>query len=170
MIFEKMLSSDHPYTLEATRYIAASSGKDGMIGGQVIDIENENTKISLELLNELHALKTGALIRAACVMGAILSGADSKACELMGEFGSLIGMAFQVKDDILDKIGDAKELGKPVGSDEKNNKTTYLTYFDCEECENIVKELTDRAEKILDNYENSEFLKKLINYLIYRTN
>lgn len=168
--YEKMLSSDAFYGVDATRYILNAAGKDGMIGGQVIDIENENKKISLDLLNELHALKTGALIRAACVAGAVLGGASKEEIELFGEFGSLIGMAFQVKDDILDKIGNVEDLGKPIGSDEKNNKTTYLTYFDVSECEKIVKELTIRAEKILEKYEGKgKFLRELINYLIVRT-
>lgn len=167
--YEKMLDSHLEYSKEATRYILKSAGKDGMIGGQVIDIENENNKISLELLNELHALKTGALIRASCVSGAILAGADQDTVEKIAEFGSLIGMAFQVKDDILDKIGNTKDLGKPVGSDEKNNKTTYLSHFDLEECENIVTLLTKRAEEILLTFgEKSEFLKELINYLTQR--
>ena len=167
--YEKMLDSDHKYSKEATRYILKSAGKDGMIGGQVIDIENENSKIPLELLNELHALKTGALIRAACVSGAILAGADSDIIDKIARFGNLIGMAFQVKDDILDKVGNTKDLGKPVGSDEKNNKTTYLTHFSLEECENIVADLTKEAEEILESFgEKSEFLKELINYLITR--
>lgn len=168
--YEKMLSSDAFYGIDATRYILNAAGKDGMIGGQVIDIENENKKISLDLLNELHALKTGALIRAACASGAVLGGASKEEIELFGEFGSLIGMAFQVKDDILDKMGNVEDLGKPIGSDEKNNKTTYLTYFDISECEKIIKELTLRAEQILEKYEEKgEFLKELINYLIVRT-
>lgn len=167
--YEKMLDCDFEYSKEATRYILKSAGKDGMIGGQVIDIENENNKISLELLNELHALKTGALIRAACVSGAILAGESQENVEKIGEFGSLVGMAFQVKDDILDKVGNTKDLGKPVGSDEKNNKTTYLSHFDLEECENIVAELTKRAETILESFgSKSEFLKELVNYLIVR--
>lgn len=166
--YEKMLSSDISGGIKAVRYILNAAGKDGMIGGQVIDIENENNKISLELLNELHALKTGALIRAACVAGAVLGGASEEEVGLLGEFGSLIGMAFQVKDDILDKVSSTEELGKPVGSDEKNNKTTYLSYFGIDECENIVKELTERANEILDKFENNEFLKELTNYLIVR--
>ncbi|MBR4892825.1 MAG: polyprenyl synthetase family protein [Clostridia bacterium] len=167
--YEKMLSCTLPDTLKGARYILNCAGKDGMIGGQVIDIENENKKISEDLLNTLHSLKTGALLKASCALGAILAGEDDKTIELMAEFGSLIGMAFQIKDDILDKTGDAKDLGKPIGSDEKNNKTTYLTYKSIEECEDIIKNLTARADKILDRFEGkNHFLKDLINYLIVR--
>ncbi len=167
--FEKMLDCDIPNSLEAARYIASSSGKKGMIGGQVIDIENENKNIPLELLNELHALKTGALIRGACVAGAILGGGNKEKVESIAKLGSLIGLAFQIRDDILDKISDEETLGKPIGSDEKNNKTTYLTYFDVSECEEIVRDLTSRAEKILDEFgEKGSFLKSLIGYLSSR--
>ncbi len=167
--FEKMLDCDIPNSFEAARYISKASGKDGMIGGQVIDIENENKNIPLELLNELHALKTGALIRSACAAGGILGGGTKEEIESLAELGSLIGLAFQIKDDILDKISDEETLGKPIGSDEKNNKTTYLTYFDISECEKIVCNLTDQAEKILDSFgEKGAFLKALVSYLSSR--
>ncbi len=167
--FEKMLGCEIPNSVKAARYIANASGKSGMIGGQVIDIENENKYIPLELLNELHALKTGALIKSACAVGGILGGASENETERLAELGSLIGLAFQIRDDILDKISDEETLGKPIGSDEKNNKTTYLTYYSVSECEKIVCDLTKRAEKILDGFgEKSAFLKALISYLSSR--
>lgn len=167
--FEKMLDCEIPHSREAAKYIAGASGKDGMIGGQVIDIENENKIIPLELLNELHSLKTGALIKAACAVGAILGGGSEEDIESLAKLGALIGMAFQIRDDMLDKISDNETLGKPVGSDEKNNKTTYLTYFSLSECDEKICELTLQAEKILDTFgERGEFLKKLIRYLSSR--
>jgi len=169
--YEKMAETVIPYGIEAMSEIAKAAGKSGMIGGQIIDIENEGKKIDLNLLNELHALKTGALIRVACKAGAILGGAAPEEAELLGEFGSLIGMSFQIKDDILDKTSSAEELGKPVGSDEKNNKTTYLTHFSIEECEDIIKQLTERANKIIDSFgERGEFLKELARELTGRNN
>lgn len=167
--FEKMSESDNVNALKAMREISKASGKSGMIGGQIIDIENEGKDIKLDLLNELHALKTGALIRVACKAGAILGGATESEAELLGEFGSLIGLSFQIKDDILDKISTAEELGKPIGSDERNNKTTYLTHFSKEECEDIIKQLTDRANEIIEIFgERGEFLKQTANYLLER--
>ena len=167
--FEKMLDCENENTLCAAKYLVNASGKSGMIGGQVIDIENENKKIPLELLNELHALKTGALIRAACAVGAILGGGSKEEIEAFAKLGSLIGLAFQIRDDVLDKISDEETLGKPIGSDEKNNKTTYLSYYSVSECEEIIKKLTVEAELILEKYgEKAEFLNTLVNYLSSR--
>lgn len=169
--YEKMSETIIPYGTEAMCEIAKAAGKSGMIGGQMIDIENEGKKIDLNLLNELHALKTGALIRAACKAGAILGGASVNDAEILGEFGSLIGMSFQIKDDILDKTSSAEELGKPVGSDEKNDKITYLTHFSIEECEDIIKQLTERANEIIDSFgARGEFLKELARELAERNN
>lgn len=169
LAFEKMINSDADNQKEAMKVISSSSGYRGMIGGQVIDIENEGKKIPLELLNELHALKTGALIKSSCVTGAILGGGSKKDIELFDEFGSLIGLAFQIKDDILDKTSTKEVLGKSIGKDEQNEKTTYLTHFSIEECQNIVNDLTIRANEILSYYgEKGEFLKELANYLLNR--
>lgn len=169
--YEKMLESPLMTSGYAMKEIAKAAGKSGMIGGQVVDIENEGNKIELELLNELHALKTGALIRAACKAGAFLGGASYEDAEKLGEFGSLIGMAFQIKDDILDKTSSLEELGKPVGSDEKNDKTTYLSHFSIEECEDIINQLTERANIIMNDFgERGNFLKELATDLIGRNN
>lgn len=167
--FEKMLASEHENACKAAFIIAKAAGSDGMIGGQTIDIENEGKKIPLKLLNELHALKTGALIRASFMAGAVLGGADEKTAALLGEFGSMTGLAFQIKDDMLDVISDENTLGKPIGSDAKNNKTTYLTYFSIEECEKIIKDLSDKCLKIAEEFgEKGEFLKGLNEYLLNR--
>ncbi len=169
--YEKMLESDLENSKQAMKVIATAAGKDGMIGGQVIDIENEGKFIELKLLNELHALKTGALIRGACLAGAVLGGANEEDAALIAEFGSLIGMSFQIKDDILDKISSADELGKPTGSDEKNGKTTYLSHFSVEECEDMIKQMTLRANEIIDAFgERGEFLKGIAKMLIERNN
>lgn len=169
--FEKMLSSDHENGPAAAYIIAKAAGTDGMIGGQTIDIENEGKKIPLKLLNELHALKTGALIRASFMAGAVLGGADEKTASLLGEFGSMIGLAFQIKDDMLDVTSDELTLGKPIGSDAKNEKTTYLTYFSLEECENIIKDLSEKCDKIADEFKDKgKFIKGLNEYLLNRIN
>lgn len=169
--FEKITEANHPNGQAAGYIIAKAAGSDGMIGGQTIDIENEGKKISLNLLNELHALKTGALIRASFMAGAVLAGADEETCTLLGEFGSMTGLAFQIKDDMLDVTSDEETLGKPIGSDEKNEKTTYLSYFSLEECENIIKDLSEKCNQIADKFgERGWFLKELTKYLLNRKN
>lgn len=167
--FEKMASANHENGQAASYIIAKAAGSDGMIGGQIIDVENEGKKIPLKLLNELHALKTGALIRASFMAGAVLGGADEKTSNLLGEFGSMTGLAFQIKDDMLDVTSDEKTLGKPIGSDAKNEKTTYLSYFSLEECEDIIKDLSEKCNKIADEFgEKGWFLRELTNYLLNR--
>jgi len=167
--FEKMSETEHEFGLKAAHILAKAAGADGMIGGQMIDIENEGKKIPLKLLNELHALKTGALIRASFMIGATLAGADDETVNKLGEFGSMTGLAFQIKDDILDVTSDEETLGKPIGSDAKNEKTTYVTYFSLEECENIIKELSEKCDRIADEFQDKGwFLKELTNYLMRR--
>ncbi|MBR4979592.1 MAG: polyprenyl synthetase family protein, partial [Clostridia bacterium] len=141
----------------------------GMIGGQTIDIENEGKKIPVKLLNELHALKTGALIRASFAAGAILAGASDEDVQRLSKFGSMTGLAFQIKDDILDAYSDEETLGKPIGSDVKNKKTTYLTHFSLEECEQIIAELSEKCDEISSAYgEKGDFLKGLTKFLLKR--
>lgn len=167
--FEKITSTNHEHALKAAYVIAKAAGEDGMIGGQVIDTENEGNKIPLKLLNELHALKTGALIRASYMTGAILAGADEETVNKLGQLGSMTGLAFQIKDDILDVTSDEETLGKPIGSDSKNNKTTYVSYFSVEECENLIKELSMKCNEIADEFgEKGEFIKSLTEYLMLR--
>lgn len=169
--FEKMAFANHENGQAVAYIIAKAAGSDGMIGGQTIDVENEGRKIPLKLLNELHALKTGALIRASFMAGAVLGGADEKTAALLGEFGSMTGLAFQIKDDMLDVTSDVETLGKPIGSDAKNEKTTYLTYFSLEECEDIIKDLSLKCCEIADKFgEKGRFLKELTEYLLNRIN
>ncbi len=167
--FEKMSECELFGAGRAMFVIAKAAGADGMIGGQTIDIENEGKKIPLKLLNELHALKTGALIRASFVAGAILAGAPDEDISRLGEFGSMTGLAFQIKDDILDAYSDEETLGKPIGSDEKNRKTTYLSHFSLEECEHIISDLANKCDDISSVYgEKGNFLKGMTKFLLKR--
>lgn len=167
--FYKMCEVLIPEARNAMSLIAKSAGAEGMIGGQVIDIENEGKRIPLQLLNELHALKTGALIRAALGAGAILGGADEENLEKLLKFGSLTGLAFQIKDDVLDAVSDSETLGKPTGSDEKNNKTTYLSYCSIKECEELIKELSSECIAIAESFgEKGQFLKEMTEFLLNR--
>ena len=167
--FLKMTEFKNPYTSDAVAMLARAAGSEGMIGGQIIDIESENKTISLQQLNELHALKTGALIRVALGIGAVLGGASENELSSLLKFGSYTGLAFQIKDDILDAVSDNETLGKPVGSDEKNNKTTYLSFCSIEECEELVKDLSANCIEIAESFgEKGEFLRELTYYLINR--
>jgi geranylgeranyl diphosphate synthase type II len=141
-----------------------------MIGGQVVDVEEDQQNgISRNRLNFIYALKTGALIEASMMIGAILAGATDEQVDLMEQVASKIGLAFQIQDDILDVTSDTETLGKEVGSDIKNNKITYVVFEGIERSKSDVKRLTDEAIEILNDlpYENP-FLTELLEFLVYR--
>lgn len=155
--------------LQAVRILSNNSGWFGMIGGQVVDIASEGKEINLEELQYIHKLKTGALIKASCMMGAVLAGCENT--EAVEKYAECLGMAFQIQDDILDVIGDEKALGKPVGSDEKNNKSTYVTLCGIESAKEYAKEYFNKALDALEPFgENADFLKDFTVYLLNRNN
>lgn len=125
--------------------LAKYAGASGMAGGQVIDLLNENTKAPLEVLREMDYKKTACLIKAACELGCISANADESQIEAASEYGECIGIAFQIQDDILDVTSSDEELGKPVGSDRQNCKSTYVSLLGIDECRRIVNELTIQA-------------------------
>ena len=173
MAFEIMLCSndnqiDPTLKLKAAHFIASCSGADGMIGGQVIDLENEGKDISEEVLMRLYKDKTAALLRAAAVSGAILGGASDEKIAVADSFALNLGLAFQIVDDVLDYVGDEATLGKPIGSDEKNNKKTYVTFHGIDGSIKKAKELTNKALESLSAFENTEFLEQLSLYLCDR--
>lgn len=155
--------------LRAIKILADSSGTEGMIGGQVVDIESENKKISLDELRYIHLLKTGAIIRSACVIGAVMSGADEEKINAVDEFAKNLGIAFQIRDDLLDVISTEEELGKPIGSDAKSDKCTYVTLIGREKSEQLVDEYSKKAIDALEIFkEKADFLKKLAEYMSVR--
>ena len=150
--------------------LATQSGYNGMIGGQVIDIENENQQISEDMLYTLHALKTGALIKCACELGVIMAGGDEKMLEAAEKYGENIGLAFQIQDDILDVIGNAECLGKSIGSDKENGKTTFVTLYGLEKSKKMADECFKKAYNTLNEINgNKEFLIALTDFLNNRT-
>ncbi len=157
----------------AMRILARKAGVFGMIGGQVVDVEAEKKqlKVTEDMLHFIYELKTGALIEASMMIGAALAGASEEEIEQIESVASKIGMAFQIQDDILDVEGDEAVLGKPVGSDERNHKVTYVTFAGLDKSKQEVKRLTDEAINELNSipYKN-EFLVELLNYLVYRDN
>lgn len=153
---------------EAVSLLAQNSGVNGMLGGQVIDLIFEKASPFVKDLLTVYRMKTGALISAACLMGCISAGADEKQMEAASQFAYSLGVAFQIQDDILDIVGDESVLGKPVGSDAENEKSTYATIVGIEKAKEDVKRLTDIAITSLDAFEDSNFLKELALSLINR--
>ncbi len=160
---------DADVAVNAIEELSRCAGSRGMIGGQIIDLANENNPdVKIETLQLLDNLKTGALIEAACVMGCIVAKADSKKIEAARTFASKIGLAFQIKDDILDVTSTAEKLGKPIGSDAENGKSTYVGILGIERCQALVEELTDEAIKALDIFPENGALLEYAEYLAKR--
>ena len=150
---------------------AKASGEAGMIGGQVVDILSEQKEPSLELLEYIHTHKTGALIAASVRIGAILGGADQAQLEAFTRYAQQLGLAFQITDDILDVVGDAEKIGKPVGSDEKNQKATYPLLFGLEKSRQMAQDAVDAAIDALASFgEDADMLRQLALYLLQREN
>ena len=160
--------------LAALDILAGKAGIYGMVGGQCADIcaENATEILEDEMKDTLHYIdenKTGALIEASLMTGAVLGGASAQQVSMMEKIGSNVGIAFQIQDDILDITSTSEVLGKPIGSDEKNGKSTYVSLYGMDNARDSVKKLSEEATDILDGlgFENS-FLHELFNYLIYR--
>ena len=175
LAFEIMLesASNKPDNLEnkikAMAYIAKSSGVRGMIGGQVIDIESENKEVSIETLEYMHRCKTGALIKAPVVSAAIICNASDEDLQSLELFAGNLGLAFQIKDDILDVEGSTEKLGKKVGSDASNKKTTYVSLYGLEKSKQMLKETSEQAIKSIEKFgTKAVFLKELAEYLVIR--
>ena len=152
----------------AARLLAAASGASGMVGGQIIDLESEGRRVSLETLEFMHNQKTGAMICAAAQMGCVIAGAGKDRIEAAGEFARRLGLAFQIVDDILDVTGDRDKLGKPIGSDSENEKTTYITHLGLEKSKQLADRLTEEAVRRLDIFPDHAFLSEFARYLVAR--
>ncbi len=149
--------------------LARATAAQGMIGGQVIDMDNETRDdVDEANLRYMYSLKTGALIRTACRMGCIAAGADEEKISLADEYAAKLGLAFQIIDDILDVVSTTEELGKPVGSDAENNKTTFVTVMGIERAKEEAERISREALDILDSFEDSEFLRALTMELLDR--
>ena len=158
-------------TIAAMSEIATASGTEGMIGGQVIDIESENKQIDAVTLMTLHLNKTGALIMAAAKVGALLAGGGRDDLLTVEEFSRYLGLAFQIKDDILDVEGNEESLGKKIGADEENKKSTFVSIYGLEQSKKILEDYTQKAIDALSSYgERAEFLIELSKFLLSREN
>ena len=153
----------------AMQILAKKAGIYGMIGGQVVDVASAGKKISGDKLNFIYELKTGALMESAMMIGAVLAGADEEGTEAAERIAGKVGMAFQIQDDILDVTSTTEILGKPVYSDEKNEKTTYVTWKGLEAAEAEVKRLSEEAVEELRKLDPADtFLEELLLSLIHR--
>lgn len=155
-------------TVKAAKELAKAAGVMGMVGGQVLDLQNEGKKVGIPDLQKTDELKTGELIRAACVLGCVCAGADDKKIAAAEKYAHDIGIAFQIVDDILDVTSDEETLGKPIGSDEENQKSTYVSLLGIEKSRKTAEELTLNAQKALDAFDGDvtslkNFAEKLKN-------
>lgn len=158
-------------SLRAAYEIANAAGAEGMIGGQVVDVMSEGKKISKDELKYMHLKKTGALIEASISAGAILANAPQNEQEKLKEYGEKLGLAFQIKDDILDVVGEAKILGKNIHCDEELEKTNFISVYGLKKCEDICLELTEDCVGILNRLSvNTDSLKDLTIDLLKRQN
>lgn len=164
------LTADATRVARAMGLLAKKAGIYGMLGGQVIDVEAEgNQNLTLDQILEIHTLKTGALLEASMMIGAVLAGADEEDMGKLERIARNIGIAFQIQDDILDLTGTMEELGKPIGSDKRNEKVTYVTLEGIEKSAKEVKRLSDEAVMLLHSLQkDSEFLEQLILSLVNR--
>lgn len=155
--------------LKVVREMAIAAGPNGMVGGQAIDLESEGKHIPMETLKKLHMGKTGALFRAAIRSGAILAGADEKQLADLTAYADAFGLAFQITDDILDVVGNEAIIGKPVGSDERNDKSTYVTLTSLETARELAAQVVADGVKALEGFgDKAVFLRELLESLLAR--
>ncbi len=171
IMIEKIIET--PYLMDrgikAMQIISSASGVKGMIGGQVVDLESEGKRIDEETLDFIHLTKTSAMIEASINAGAIIGGATEIQYNELKNYGRSIGLAFQIVDDILDVIGDEAKLGKKVGSDISNEKSTYPSIYGIEESKEIATQLLGNSLKSLEIFdEKADFLRALVEFLRVR--
>lgn len=177
LAFEVMLSAQTLKKVPADRaakaacILARCCGADGMVGGQVIDLLYEEKEADETVIHKIHRLKTGALIKAACLMGCVVAGADEDKLNAARLYAECLGLAFQLVDDVLDVTSTSEELGKPVNSDVDNNKSTLVSLYGVEECMKRAEELTSQAINALDAFDgDTSFLRDLAEKLSKRRN
>ncbi|WP_110953162.1 polyprenyl synthetase family protein [Anaerosinus massiliensis] len=149
--------------------ISQAAGPDGMVGGQALDLLSENKKIPADVLRLMHQAKTGALFKTAIRAGAILADATERQLAALTQYAENFGLAFQITDDILDVVGAEEKIGKPVGSDERNHKSTYVSLYSLERAQEMAANAVNEALQALDIFgEEAAFLREVVQYLIAR--
>lgn len=173
LAYENMIkdsaASSNPNKLKAMSIVAEYAGALGMIGGQVIDLESEGKEVEAEKLKTMHRMKTGALIKAPIEAAAVICGADKNQLALLSNYAANLGLAFQIKDDILDVEGSIENMGKKPGSDSIAEKSTYVTMYGLEESKSLLQKVTVEGISYLASYgKRADFLKELAMSLINR--
>ncbi|MDY3916844.1 MAG: farnesyl diphosphate synthase [Selenomonadaceae bacterium] len=172
LAFEVMLrqqGADARTKLAVVQEMSVAAGMNGMVGGQAIDLESEGKHIPMELLRQMHMGKTGALFRAALRCGAILAGASEAQLQALTHYADAFGLTFQITDDILDVTGDEAVIGKPVGSDVRNDKSTYVTLTSLEEARQLAAQTVEEGVAALKDFgPEADFLRDLLRYLTKR--
>ena len=169
--FGTILRSELPVEVraECAKALADAAGIDGICGGQQLDMEGNGLNLDEQWLVEIQSRKTGSLLAAACLMGAIAGGATEQQKEAALTYGSTLGAAFQIRDDMLDELSTAEELGKTVGSDIRERKTTFMTLLGLNKCEDYLKRLTENAKDAVSReYPHAVFLKEFADQLCVR--
>ena len=157
------------HVIQALKVMSHKTGLYGMLGGQSVDVENDGKPLKREMLNYIYKNKTSALIEASMMTGAVLAGASEEEIRIVEQAAEDIGLAFQIQDDILDVTSTQEELGKPIHSDEKNNKVTYVSLMGIQAAAGKVKELSDHAVELLNSLDReNEFLDLLVESLVSR--
>ena len=170
-VIARQKHTDPATLLRVVQEISTAAGMNGMVGGQAIDLESEGHRIPMQELQKMHMGKTGALFRAALRSGAILAGATEGQLAALTSYAEGFGLAFQITDDILDVTGDEKLIGKPVGSDIRNEKSTYVTLTSLDEAQRLAEETVDKADKALAVFgPDADFLRQLVRYMLERKN
>lgn len=171
VMLEETIKNPKKSYVEAMRILSTASGTRGMIGGQVVDIMSENQNVDSETIDFIYENKTAALMVAPVDMGAVLGGATQEVREALHKFALNLGLAFQIEDDILDIVSTKEELGKPINSDIKNNKSTYVSINGIDSAKKEVEKLTDEAIKQLEILgQKADNLRELALFLTSRTN
>lgn len=154
--------------IKGTQFIAEKSGANGMIAGQVVDIQSENKEIDLDTLLYIHHKKTGALIEASILSVAYMMDVDIRRIEALKKYALHLGLAFQISDDILDVVGSFESLGKPIGSDAENHKSTFVTHYGLDQAKRMLKKNVEEAIDALNIFSDKEFLEELAKYVANR--
>lgn len=175
MAYENMmkdaLASDNKGKLKAMSIIAEYAGGLGMIGGQVIDLESEGKRVDSDTLRTMHRLKTGALIKAPVESAAVICGAGDKELKLLSDYAANLGLAFQIKDDILDVEGSMENMGKKPGSDALCGKSTYVTMYGLDKSKMMLEDVTSQGVSYLEDFgQKAMFMKELALSLVSRSN
>jgi len=170
MIEKTLKTPEHAQRyLKAMSEVSNASGSYGMIGGQTVDLESENRTVPRDVVDFIHAHKTGAMITASLTAGALIGGAEGLDLERIRNYGKNIGLAFQIIDDILDVTGDQEKLGKDIGSDQENQKSTYPSLLGVNESRRIANELLEESKRVLEPYgDRAAFLVALSDFLANR--